>query len=312
MVSTGSIAPNFHEGTRSEYLAQYVFSAFGTSISVPHAEDAGINLYCTLGERIGQRLHVQNYYFVQVKSQKGEIRYEGEKSVEWLLSHRYPLLICFVDKKSSRIEVFQTLQVTICFAKAGVKSITLLPDSGGQFFKNVEPGQDLKLHLGLPILDFDVSQMQDEKWVNRAMGILKFWVELDQESISQKPMGLTLFRIPESYETNQLPDVPKKFIGNFRDIRTTRKQELQYYDTFFRLLSQLVNQVAAEKDPAKFDIIANFAGQLTSRLSLGDSWGLRLLAIAVNTGAAYLKHPGRLTLTSPDGKKYTPTLTIQE
>jgi hypothetical protein len=27
--SVGSISPNFHEGSRSEYLAQYVFSAYG-------------------------------------------------------------------------------------------------------------------------------------------------------------------------------------------------------------------------------------------------------------------------------------------
>jgi hypothetical protein len=93
----GTIAPNFHEGSRSEYLAQYVFSAFGTAFSVPHQEDSGIDLYCTLGERIGQRLHVQNYYFVQIKSEKKEIEYGGDEAVKWLLSHQYPMLICFID-----------------------------------------------------------------------------------------------------------------------------------------------------------------------------------------------------------------------
>ena len=34
--SVGSIAPNLHEGSRSEYLAQYVFSSFGTAVPVPH------------------------------------------------------------------------------------------------------------------------------------------------------------------------------------------------------------------------------------------------------------------------------------
>src|SRR5712692_7671116 len=119
MASTGSVAPNFHEGTRSEYLAQYVFSAFGTSIPVPHPEDSGIDLYCTLGERIGNRLHVQNYYFVQVKSEREAIEYNGQKSIEWLLAHKYPLLICIVDKKTNMIEIYQTLSVTTCFAKAG-------------------------------------------------------------------------------------------------------------------------------------------------------------------------------------------------
>jgi hypothetical protein len=39
---TGSLAANFHEGSRSEYLAQYVFSSFGTAIPVPHQEDTGL------------------------------------------------------------------------------------------------------------------------------------------------------------------------------------------------------------------------------------------------------------------------------
>jgi hypothetical protein len=37
-----------HEGSRSEYLAQFVFSSFGTAIPVPHQEDSGLDIYCTL------------------------------------------------------------------------------------------------------------------------------------------------------------------------------------------------------------------------------------------------------------------------
>jgi hypothetical protein len=48
---TGSIAANLHEGSRSEYLAQFVFSSFGTAIPVPHQEDSGLDIYCTLLER---------------------------------------------------------------------------------------------------------------------------------------------------------------------------------------------------------------------------------------------------------------------
>jgi len=33
--ATGSIAANFHEAGRSEYLAQYIFTMFGTSVPVP-------------------------------------------------------------------------------------------------------------------------------------------------------------------------------------------------------------------------------------------------------------------------------------
>jgi hypothetical protein len=51
--AVGSLAANPHEGSRSEYLAQYVFSSFGTAIPVPHQEDTGLDMYCTLLERIG-------------------------------------------------------------------------------------------------------------------------------------------------------------------------------------------------------------------------------------------------------------------
>ena len=37
----GSFARNFHEGTRSEYLALYFFSSLSTAVPVPHPEDTG-------------------------------------------------------------------------------------------------------------------------------------------------------------------------------------------------------------------------------------------------------------------------------
>ena len=64
----GSIPANLHEGSRSEYLAQFVFSSFGTAIPVPHQEDSGLDIYCTLLERDGQRAWPRAYYSVQVKS----------------------------------------------------------------------------------------------------------------------------------------------------------------------------------------------------------------------------------------------------
>ncbi len=53
---TGSTSANFHEANRSEYLAHFAFSSFGTSVPVPRPEDTGLDLYCTLTERVGQRI----------------------------------------------------------------------------------------------------------------------------------------------------------------------------------------------------------------------------------------------------------------
>src|SRR5437764_3200901 len=88
---TGSQSANFHEGTRSEYLAHYVFSSFGTSVPVPHQEDCGIDIYCTLTEQIGKRSWPRAYFSVQVKSELGPWSFKSEESVRWLVQHPSPI-----------------------------------------------------------------------------------------------------------------------------------------------------------------------------------------------------------------------------
>ena len=47
MPSPGAVAASLYQGSRSEYLAQYVFSMFGTAALVPHEADYGLDLFCT-------------------------------------------------------------------------------------------------------------------------------------------------------------------------------------------------------------------------------------------------------------------------
>jgi hypothetical protein len=94
------IASNYHEGGRSEYLAQYVFSAFGTSLPVLRQEDHGIDLYCTLTERKGPMAWPYAHYSVQVKSTADPWHFEGRDVVDWLLDYPAPLLFCIVSKRA--------------------------------------------------------------------------------------------------------------------------------------------------------------------------------------------------------------------
>jgi hypothetical protein len=43
----GSTAPNLHEGGRSEIIADYLFSTWGTVTPVRRQDDFGVNLSCT-------------------------------------------------------------------------------------------------------------------------------------------------------------------------------------------------------------------------------------------------------------------------
>jgi hypothetical protein len=77
--STGGVAANFHEGRRSELLADFIFSQWGTVTPVRQSDDHGTDLYCTLTERVGQLMRVRDYYTVQVKSdgQTWKFNYEA-------------------------------------------------------------------------------------------------------------------------------------------------------------------------------------------------------------------------------------------
>ena len=89
---TGSIAYNFHEGIRSEYLAQYIFASFGTAVLVGK-EDAGVDFSCTLCERIGLRAWPVAYFSVQVKSNQDPWEFSSEESVRRTMSSGPAVLV---------------------------------------------------------------------------------------------------------------------------------------------------------------------------------------------------------------------------
>jgi|SRR5450631_3507650 hypothetical protein len=104
----GAIADNFHEGSRSEYLAQYVFSSFGTAVAVPHHEDHGVDFFCTLTERAGRMAWAKASYTVQVKSELKPWIFESAESVKWLVNHPLPLFLGVVDKATATLRIYHT------------------------------------------------------------------------------------------------------------------------------------------------------------------------------------------------------------
>ena len=70
-----------------EILADYLFSNWGTVSPVRRQDDYGIDLYCTLTERVGQRARVQHYFSVQVKSTEAPWIFNDRESVVWLVQH---------------------------------------------------------------------------------------------------------------------------------------------------------------------------------------------------------------------------------
>ena len=202
--SVGSIATNLHEGSRSEYLAQYVFSSFGTAVPVPHQEDTGLDIYCTLLEPDGRRAWPRALYSVQVKSTMKPWIFDGPKSVRWIIEHPLPIFLCVVRKKEARILVYHTTPRfaawILPFHKTRLKLILGTETRARSVETSWEEGSSFELKA--PILDFTIQQALDDSFRARLATVLKFWIDNDSENIFRVKCGNPNFQAPYEYETN--------------------------------------------------------------------------------------------------------------
>jgi hypothetical protein len=202
----GSIADNFHEGSRAEYLAQYLFSGIGTSISVPHHEDTGIDLYCTMTEKLGRRARPIAYFTVQVKSSDSPWEFSDRESVQWLIEQPLPLYLCVVDKSELRFRLYHTFARFHIWSLAvpSLERLELVPGPcGNGTYTDWDGGQ--RIALGAPILEVTLVESLEKNRATRMREILKHWLNLDTINLARITTGTLSYVMPQSYETNSIP-----------------------------------------------------------------------------------------------------------
>jgi hypothetical protein len=204
MTNIGAIAANFHEGSRSEYLAQYVFASFGTAVPVPHQEDAGVDLFCALTERVGQLAWPVDHFTVQVKSSFEPLVFGTRDSVRWLIEHPFPLLLCCVDKKELRFAIYHTFPRYLLWVSAKLPDRIELAPGDGPKGRSVEWTGEERVSLHAPILDFRLSDLLDTKQHEEIKAVLKFWLDKDGDNLMRAKLGMRSFNMPTTYTTNEL------------------------------------------------------------------------------------------------------------
>lgn len=198
----GAIAPNLHEGSRSEYLAQYVFASFGTAVSVPHQEDSGIDLYCTLTERVGRRAWPRAYFSVQVKSTMDSWVLDGKDSVQWLVEHPLPFFLCVVDKPSARLRLYHTCPRFYAWSLPPLPDRLELVPTTGRDGKCTQWEGGRAFSLSAPILDVSVQELLDDEFHRQAREVLRFWIDVEVANLARIAVGIQSFQMPYEYRTN--------------------------------------------------------------------------------------------------------------
>jgi hypothetical protein len=206
--ATGAVASNLHEGSRSEYLAQYVFSMFGTSVPVPHQEDHGIDLYCTLLERRGRRAWPVAYYSVQVRSNHRPWVFNTPESVQWLIEYPMPLFYSVVEKDKARVRVYHTLSrfMSVTTSEKLPRALSLVPGRGTESMTMIPPNADQnQISLGAPILQFTIDELLDTGRFDAIRNVLQFWILIDLANVHRYQTGMWSARAPFSYTVNEIP-----------------------------------------------------------------------------------------------------------
>ena len=206
----GCTSANFHEASRSEYLAHYIFSSMGTSVPVPRQEDTGLDLYCTLTERIGQRIWPRAYYAVQVKSTPGPWVFEGPESVRWVVEHPLPLFLCVVNKKTATLSIYHTSPRFYVWSGPPLPArLVMVPGMRGKGYgtawekKGFEIEDPDAFPLSAPIAEFTVTEILDNDFKAKIKTILRLWVTLDAENLYRLQAGIRQFTTLDEYATNE-------------------------------------------------------------------------------------------------------------
>jgi hypothetical protein len=209
-----SYALNLKEGSRSEILADYLFSQWGAVTPVRRQDDFGIDLYCTLFDRIGQSAVVRDYFSVQVKSTLDPWIFDGNQAVRWLVEYPSPLFLACVDKKKGSVAVYQTMARFARWALGALPDRLELTLSDKEHAESVGWIDGTQFTLEAPIIKVTLADLIDEEKMSTLRHTFEFWVSADRENCDLLRRGLYRFRMPLPYRINQLPNESIMEAGN--------------------------------------------------------------------------------------------------
>jgi len=277
----GSTSANFHEGSRSEYLAQYIFASFGTAVPVPHQEDTGLDLYCTLTERVGQRIWPRAYFSVQVKSNISSWKFNGEESVRWIVEHPLPIFLCVVDKFKSSVQIYHTCPRFYVWSLPPLpESLELVPGDRG-VGESVQWRGSNSFSLSAPIVALTLNDMMNEAIMENVKAVLHSWIDVEMDNLNRVRAGVLEFIMPAKYETNV-----KGYGGTvFQGINYAKPEDIRQSISQFEIpLGWITDQLFKDND-----IDGAVRGALLHRYLFKDRLHDRLTSMNHNLGQKLAK-----------------------
>jgi hypothetical protein len=201
----GTLARNFRSANRSEVLAHFLLSTWGTVTSVAPVDDYGIDLYCTLAENIGLRSIVTDYYSVQVKSSDDPWVFDTPEAIKWLFEYSTPLFLGCVDSTKTVLSIYQTMpRFLASFWPDDYTRLTLEPSNDDEGICAQWTGNG-QFSLSAPIIRVSLAELSDQVRLDSLRKIFQHWVKVDNYNCDLRRVGVLRFRMPDKYKVNEIP-----------------------------------------------------------------------------------------------------------
>jgi hypothetical protein len=223
---------SYHQGNRSEYLAQYILSAFAICVPVPRQEDVGSDFLCSLLRREGNNLRPYSPFNIQIKSYSRDLIREGipfggitqggnwrRHEIEQLCQTDTPFLVGVVNKDEQWLDIFSTVTryFVRCdwFGSGWPRQVNVVPyepgrdnDIGCGTIEQLEERPDMprtlwKLPLGQPILRITIDDSEDPDRCEQIKRLLEPHLAIDQDNAILSRIGLGYFNWPLRIHTGQ-------------------------------------------------------------------------------------------------------------
>lgn len=200
----GALARNFRSANRSEVLAHFLLSTWGTVTSVAPVDDYGIDLYCTLTENAGLRSIVTDYYSVQVKSSDAPWVFDSPDAIKWLFDYSTPLFLACVDHTKTVLSIYQTMPRFLASYWDPGARLVLEPSNDDEGKCAQWSGGD-HFSLSAPIIRVSLAELSDSDRLESLRKTFQHWVRLENYNCDLRRVGVLRFRMPDKYRTNDAP-----------------------------------------------------------------------------------------------------------
>lgn len=280
---SGGLQPDFRQGNRSEYLAQYLLSYLGTSVYVPRQEDVGIDFHCAISVSNGHIEEIKEQFHVQIKSnltddiEFGSIVKAGSKQkkkwkkheLDWLFNLDNPLFIGIVDKNNGSIELYSTSFMWFNYWTKEFLTIKFLPNNPNdinaeihaqadedisEWAKEIEtdlPKLKTVVPMGPPVIRLTKENVREEATLLKIKEVLRLAIMVEHQNITFRKLRLPYFNWLLKISTNSVIHG-----GYFYSIDKVLREEGKLYQNLTPVLISLALLYKNTQDP-RFDTILN-------------------------------------------------------